>query len=96
MGEGVPSTGSGLSVSVPAPTLTILSRAQTPNDGSFKFAFTNNPGALFSVLTTTNLALPLSEWTVRGGVTEISPGQFQFTDPQAAPGGQRFYRLRSP
>ena len=30
-----------------------------------------------------------------GGVTETCPGQFQFTDPQAANFGKRFYRVRS-
>jgi len=48
------------------------------------------------VLATTNVSLPSSNWTALGGVTEISPGQFQFTDPHAANFGQRFYRLRSP
>jgi hypothetical protein len=62
----------------------------------FQFTFTNSVGALFGVLTTTNLALPLSNWTALGGVTEIAPGQFQFTDPQATNGGRRFYRAFAP
>jgi hypothetical protein len=48
------------------------------------------------VLATTNPALPLSNWTALGGVTEVTPGQFQFTDPQAANSVRRFYRLRAP
>src|SRR5204863_5073379 len=52
-------------------------------NGSFQFAFTNTPGAAFSVLTTTNPALPIANWTVLGGVTELSPGQCEFTDLQA-------------
>jgi hypothetical protein len=47
-------------------------------------------------LTTTNLLLPLSNWSVIGSVPEISPGVFQFTDLQATNGPQRFYRVRSP
>ena len=35
-------------------------------------------------------------WTVLGGVTEIAPGQYQFTDSQAASDSKRFYRVRSP
>jgi hypothetical protein len=27
---------------------------------------------------------------------EISPGQFQFTDPQATNGGQRYYNIFAP
>lgn len=37
----------------------------------------------------------MSSWTSLGGVTEVLPGQFRFTDPQAANGGPRFYRVRS-
>jgi hypothetical protein len=33
---------------------------------------------------------------VLGGVMEIAPGQFQFTDPQATNGTRRFYRAYAP
>ena len=62
----------------------------------FQFSFTNTPGALFGVLVSTNLALPLSNRTILSGVTERLSGQFQFTDPQVTNTAQRFYRLRSP
>jgi len=65
-------------------------------NGSFQFTFTDRVGALVQVLATTNLALPSSNWTVLGGVTEIAPGQFQFADPQATNSPQRFYRVKSP
>jgi hypothetical protein len=42
------------------------------------------------------VSLPLSNWTVLGGVTEISPGVFQFTDASATNSPQRFYDVRSP
>jgi hypothetical protein len=73
-----------------------LTGAQTLAKGSFQFSFTNSPGAAFSVLMTTNPALAPSNWTVLGPVTDGPPGQFQFSDPQAANGGQRFYRVSSP
>ena len=44
----------------------------------------------------TNPALRLGNWSVLGSVTEVSPGQFQFTDPQATNSPRRFYRVRSP
>jgi hypothetical protein len=47
-------------------------------------------------LTTINLALPLTNWAASGGVTEVSAGQFQFTDPHATNSTRRFYRARSP
>jgi hypothetical protein len=48
------------------------------------------------VLSTKNLALSLSNWSSVTGLTEVSPGQFQFTDTQTTNTSQRFYRVRSP
>ena len=53
-------------------------------------------GVACTTLATTNLALPLANWSVLGGVTEVSAGQFQFTDSQATNSPQRFYRFHSP
>jgi hypothetical protein len=93
--NGIQSTSSIVNISVPVPTTATLTSSQKLTNG-FQFAFTNNVGALFGVLTTTNLALPLTDWTALGGVMETSPGQFLFTDPQATNGGQRFYRAFAP
>ncbi len=65
-------------------------------NGSFQFDFTNTPGASFMTLATTNVSLPLSNWTMLGTPTEAPPGQYQFTDLQASNRVQRFYRVRSP
>jgi T5SS/PEP-CTERM-associated repeat protein len=65
-------------------------------NGSFQFGFSNVAGASFSVWNTTNLALPLSNWTSLGPPTELSPGQYKFTDSNATNYPQRFYRVRSP
>ncbi|MBC8096167.1 MAG: hypothetical protein H7Y43_10170 [Akkermansiaceae bacterium] len=65
-------------------------------NGQFQFAFTNIASQPFTVLATTNLALPISNWTVLGLATEGPPGQFQFTDPQATNNPKRFYRVRWP
>ncbi|MDB6023229.1 MAG: Fibronectin type domain protein, partial [Pedosphaera sp.] len=94
--NGIPSTGSVVNVSVPVPLPVTLTGMATPADGGFRFSFTNSPGAVFGVLTTTNVSLPLTNWTALGGVAEISPGQFQFTDLKATNGLQRFYVLRAP
>ena len=64
--------------------------------GAFQFSFTNAPGRTFSVLGTTNLTLPLTNWSGLGGATETAPGQFQFSDPQATNNPLRFYRVRLP
>ena len=72
-----------------------LTGAQTLTNGGFQFTFTNTPSAFFGVLAATNPALPLGNWTSLTGLTEFSPGQFQFTDPQATNSPQRFYRVSS-
>jgi hypothetical protein len=73
-----------------------LNGVQTQTNGSVQFSFANINGGSFSALTATNLALPLTNWTSLGSVTEVSPGQFQFSDPQPARDPQRFYRVSSP
>jgi hypothetical protein len=93
--NGIQSTSSIVNISVPMPISTALTGPQKLTNG-FRFAFTNSVGALFGVLTTTNVSLPLTSWTALGGVVEISPGQFQFTDPQATNSPQRFYRAFAP
>ena len=57
---------------------------------------TNAPAADFTVLTATTVSLALTNWTVLGEVQQVAPGQYQFTDPQAATNPARFYRVRSP
>jgi len=76
-------------------TIILQSVAMLPN-GPFQFAFTNTPGATFTVSATTNLSLALSNWIILNGVVEISSGQFRFNDWQATNGGQRFYIVHSP
>jgi len=66
------------------------------NTGALQFGFTNNQGATFTVLTTTNLLSPLTNWTVLGTLTNNGFGQYQFIDLTATNGGQRFYRVSSP
>src|SRR6267142_1300015 len=64
--------------------------------GAFQFTFTGASNGTNTVLATTNPTLPLTSWTVLGVAPEFSTGLFVFSDPQAANGPQRFYRVRSP
>ena len=64
--------------------------------GSFQFSLTNTPGASFSVVAATNIALALSNWATLGTMTEVSSGQYQFIDAQATNAPQKFYRARLP
>jgi len=74
----------------------VLSNPTLLPDGSFQFDFTNIPGMGFSVFRSTDLSLPLTNWTPLGPATENPPGQFRFVDPPADLDGPRLYRVRSP
>src|SRR5262249_27693675 len=78
-----------------ATAVTLTDVAKLPS-GAFQFVFTNTPGVSFSILTTTNAVLPFNNWTYIARASEISPGHFQFIDPQAANSPTRFYLVRSP
>jgi hypothetical protein len=74
----------------------VLSNPTLLPDGSFQFDFTNIPGMGFTVFRSTDLSLPLTNWTLLGPMSENPPGQFRFIDPPAALDGPRLYRVRSP
>lgn len=95
--NGIPSTARILLLdTTPIPGTILLSQATRLPSGALQFSFTNTPGSSFSVWAATNPSMPLSSWTALGGVTEISPGQFQFSDLQATNYPRRFYRVSSP
>lgn len=81
---------------VPAPAPVFVINRLGFVGGALNLAFTNTPGAHFSVLAATNLSLPLNNWTLLGTAVERPPGSFQFTDANVAVNSQRFYRMRSP
>ena len=62
---------------------------------TLQFAFTNSPGASFTVLTTTNLSQARTNWTPLGSALESAPGQFQFVDGRTN-SAARYYQIRSP
>jgi Right handed beta helix region len=63
--------------------------------GAFRFSLTNTVNAAdYTVLASTNLALPLAQWTVLGNVPQAS--QFQFVDQITFITPQQFYRVVSP
>jgi hypothetical protein len=86
---GINLTGTGVSpfaLTGPAPQ----------GNGAFQFGFTNASGLPFTVLTSTNVMAPLSNWTELSAPIEGPAGQYHVTDPQATNHGQRFYRIRTP
>jgi len=78
------------------PSAPVLTNPTLLPNGAFTFAFSGTAGSSFTVLATTNIALPTGSWASLGAATETAPGAFQFTDPAAPGGSQRFYQVRSP
>jgi len=76
-------------------SLPVIGHVIMTSDGP-QLTVTNTPGVTFTVLGTTDLTLPLSNWDVLGQMTEIAPGQFQWTDQDYANYDFRFYCLQSP
>ncbi len=78
------------------PLLENSSWSDAGGGGTFQFSFTNAAGADFTALSSTNLALPLTNWLILGNILEFVPGHYQFTDLGATNSLQRFYRVVSP
>ncbi len=79
------------------PAFSVKSISQSPTNG-FKLTFTNLTGLSFSILSTTNLALPKSSWKIQGYATEYptNSGHYQFTDTTATNSVFKYYSIRSP
>jgi len=78
------------------PVIFNVTGSSISSGGAFQLSFTNLSGLGFTVLGSTNVALPVAQWTVLGAPVENPPGRYQFTDPQATNNPTRFYRVRSP
>jgi hypothetical protein len=89
LGQTIPITQAGV-------TPPVLTGAQMLDNGVLQFAFSNTIGASFTVLSSTDLSVPMSNWTVVGTASNTTPGQFQFTSQPTTNDPQRFYGVRSP
>jgi cytochrome c peroxidase len=76
---------------LPEPTLQFLNMTKQGNNFTLVGA-KGTAGRSFYVLTTTNLLLPLTDWTIVATNTFGSDGNFIITDPML-PGPQRFYKV---
>jgi autotransporter-associated beta strand protein len=75
-------------------TLYIATFGRT-SDGNFQLSGTGPDGAAYRVLATTNVILPLLDWTEIGNGS-FSGGGFSFTDLNATNYPGRFYRVITP
>ncbi len=66
------------------------------DNGVLQFSFTNDPAAAFTVITSTNLLMPLANWTAIGTPTNVASNLFQFSTLLLTNDHQRFYRVSSP
>ncbi len=75
-----------------APRFTRIARVAP---GQFQLQFHSAIGSANTVRATTNVSLPVGDWTVLGEAAEIAEGVFQFTDTTATNVPQRFYRAHA-
>jgi hypothetical protein len=88
--------GQSIIINQTAATPPVMGAPVRMPDGSFQLSFTGTAGASYSVLFSTNLALPLGAWTVVGTATNTTGDQFQFTAPPSPGTPAGFFLLRSP
>ena len=95
--NGIPSASSFLIIGNGAASAPVtLVAPAVVSGGTFKFNFTSTPGSSFTILSAANPNQPVGNWTVLGSATEVSPGQYQFSNTPPANTPQQFYRVRSP
>jgi hypothetical protein len=84
-----------MQVTPASPSITLINGVKLPA-GAVRFDFAFTPGASCSAYVSTNASLPFGSWTFRVHPTEVSAGQFRFTDPLAAGASLLFYRATCP
>jgi glucuronoarabinoxylan endo-1,4-beta-xylanase len=100
---GIPVASGNFTATLPAQSTTTFVSAPSPilvdalqTNGTFQFSFTGSAPLQYTVLTATNLSLPLSNWTVAGSATNIGNNNYTFSAPLAANQPALFYRVQVP
>ena len=88
--------GKSIAINQTAATEPVMGGPVWLPDGSFQINFTGTAGASYSVLFSTNPALPFSAWTVIGTATNTAGSQFQYTAPPSPGTPAGFFLLSSP
>ena len=100
--SAAPITARILSVADVGPTAGLSNRPPNPkitgfnaNGGTLMFTATNGvPGLPCLIINSTNLTLPLIQWTVLATNSFDASGNFNFTNPTGLTVPQTFYALR--
>ncbi|HEY3856963.1 MAG TPA: hypothetical protein VGO67_21480 [Verrucomicrobiae bacterium] len=77
------------------PPSPMFTGAQWLGGGGIQLSGTTSGGATLTLLTSTDLGLPLNQWTICGTVANEAGGSFQFTPQPPTNGVQHFYIIRS-
>lgn len=85
--RGLTNNGSILVAALP-----VLTSIATTGPDAFQLTATGTPNEAYTVLASTNVALPVSQWWMLGSATADSSGTISFTDSTAT-NGSRFYLL---
>ncbi len=99
----IPVASGNFTATLPAQSTTTFVSVSSPilvnalqTNGTFQFSFTGSAPLQCTVLTTTNLSLPLSNWTAVGLATNIGNNNYIFSAPLATNPPAQFYRVQYP
>jgi len=66
------------------------------DSGQAVLEFSGAANTSYTVLATTNLSLPKTNWTALGQALPLTGATYQYWDSQASAYPRRFYQIRSP
>jgi glucuronoarabinoxylan endo-1,4-beta-xylanase len=99
----IPVTGGNFTATLPALSTTTFVSVSSPSlvdalqiNGKFQFSFAGSAPLQYTVLTSTNLSLPLSSWTVAGSATNTGNNNYTFSVPLVPSQPALFYRVQVP
>jgi glucuronoarabinoxylan endo-1,4-beta-xylanase len=99
----IPVAGGNFTATLPAQSTTAFVSVSSPilfdalqTNRTFQFSFTGSAPLQYTVLTSTNLSLPLSNWTVAGSATNTGNNYYTFSVPLAPNQPALFYRVQVP
>jgi hypothetical protein len=83
----------GIEVLMTPPTPPQFTANTVLANGAFQMEFVNTNPVSFTVLSSTNLSLPISNWRALGTPISLGGNSYQFTDAAATNLPERYYRL---